>query len=82
LTHSPPDPGDGHLTEGRMLALSASAAAKVARQGTRGATLVTLDEIDALVCLAACAGLIHAEGRVAEQARSVLNIKIAEGTHP
>jgi len=70
------------LTEARMLTLSASAAAKVAHQGVRGATLVTVDEIVALTCLAACAGLIRAEGRVAEQARSVLNIKIAEGTHP
>ena len=77
MTHSPPDPGDGHLTEGRMLALSASAAAKVARQGTRGATLVTLDEIDALVCLAACTGLIATSSPEGREVGAMIEGKIA-----
>lgn len=69
---------DEPMTEGRMLTLCASAASKVARQGIRGATLVTTHEIVALTCLAACAGLIRAEGHVAETTKKILNIK--EGT--
>ncbi|WP_425072558.1 hypothetical protein [Sagittula sp. S175] len=70
---------DEPMTEGRMLTLCASAAAKVARSGIRGATGVTMEEIVALTCLAACAGLIHAEGHVAQETKTILNIKEGQG---
>lgn len=55
------------FTPEEMIRLAASAVAKVDLMGTRGTTLVTSDEVEALACLVALSGILP--GRPSEPHR-------------